>query len=297
VIACDLILGRDRKRDLLLSSPLLGASGALGHAPLEGTMWRQDLLGALVTPQLCAEPKPSFEPPQTLATAAGVLVAAAGSPTLRTALRRHGQGWRRWGLPVIVAIGPASTAEAGRMAEELAAYDWVQAVELDLGDELPAHQRGDCVQAVRSQSPFPCLVRVPFDDAVGAAAAAENAGADGIVVAAPPSGRLRTAEGRWVQGRLHSPALAPLYAQRLCDVATVTVAPLIARGEISSPQDALTMLAAGASALQLDSILWVRPGIIEEVYAALQAEMSARSISRWGDFLAALQGECRSSAG
>ena len=119
--------------------------------------------------------------------------------------------------------------------------------------------------------------------------AAQDAGADAIVVAAPPVGRARNTAGRWISGELRSPALVPLYTERVYEVASATMVPIIACGEASSAQDVLAMLAAGASALQLASILWVRPGIIGDVYEALEAEMSARSVSRWEDLLVALQ--------
>ena len=289
MIDCNLILGRDRKRELLLLSPLLPAAGALGHAPLEGALWRRDLLGAVVTPSLSGERQPSFDAPRVLHSVAGAILSPAGGPPLRTALRRHSQEWRRWGLPIIVALAPVAEDEAGRMAEVLAGYDWVQGVELDPVEGMAAEELGACVQAIREALPIPCLVRVPFEASLEMARVAEDAGADAIVVAAPPMGRLRQAAGSWVRGELHSPALTPLYAERVHEVAAVARAPIIARGEVRSAQDALTMLAAGAVALQLASILWVHPGIIAEVYDALEAEMAARSISRWDELLVALQ--------
>ena len=175
------------------------------------------------------------------------------------------------------------------MAEILTGYDWVQGIELDSPGEMDAREWGDCVYAVREVAAVPCLARIPFDGHLQAAAAAQDAGADAIVVAAPPAGLARDAAGGWATGELHSPALHPLYVRRVREVAAAVTAPLIARADIGNSQDALALLAAGACALQLASILWVRPGIIAEVYATLEAEMAARSTSRWDELLLALQ--------
>ena len=294
---CNLILGRDRKRELFLRSPLLPAAGALGHAPPEGALWRRDLLGAFITPALTGERDAPATAPRVVRTVAGALISPAAGPPLRAALRRHSRDWRRWDLPVIVALAPSTADEAGRMAEVLTGYDWVQGIELDPVAGMPAEELGDCVRAAREVAAVPCLARVPFEGFLEAAAAAQDAGADAIVVAAPPMGRVRDDAGCWASGELHSPALFPLYAERVREVSAIVATPIIARGEIGSPHDALSLLAAGALALQLASILWVRPGIIAEVYAALEAEMAARSVSRWDDLPAMLQQAGHSSAG
>ncbi|HUS79980.1 MAG TPA: hypothetical protein VM283_01855, partial [Armatimonadota bacterium] len=71
MIACRIVLGSG-KRELLLASPLLAASGALGYLPSLGT--GTECLGAVVTPALTAVARRGTEAPTLARTTAGYLL-------------------------------------------------------------------------------------------------------------------------------------------------------------------------------------------------------------------------------
>ncbi|HPO58121.1 MAG TPA: hypothetical protein PLV53_04675, partial [Anaerolineaceae bacterium] len=70
-----------------------------------------------------------------------------------------------------------------------------------------------------------------------------------------PRGTLLDEQGRLVSGRLYGPALLPL-AYRSLSVARRAGLPVIVGAGVSRVEDGRGLLAAGAAAVQLDSVLW-----------------------------------------
>jgi len=71
----------------------------------------------------------------------------------------------------------------------------------------------------------------------------------------PPRGALPGLDGALVHGRLYGPAVFPNALAVVEDLVAVGL-PVIAAGGIQSTEDAESMLAAGAIAVQLDILLW-----------------------------------------
>lgn len=275
---CLITLGQARKRELVLRSPLLVASGAAGYG--EGLDTRG--LGAFVTPALTAQPIAPPAPPRLARTTAGyILRTTRHNPGLRAAARRYGKAWARLGVPVLAALYARSASEFARLAAGVAEGEWAEGVEVHLPHDLRPAQAGAAVGAVLAELDLPCLVRAPFWGALAIAEEAAAAGADGLVVSAPPLGRAPNEAGQIVYGPLHSPALAPLTAQQVYETARAVPLPIVARGGLATPREVLTMIEAGACAVQLDSILTVHPAAAFEIYQALGQEIAARHLGGW----------------
>jgi dihydroorotate dehydrogenase len=108
------------------------------------------------------------------------------------------------------------------------------------------------------------LVKVPFEASVDHVAAAAAAGADGLVISAPPRGMVYWKEnGR--AGDLYGTSIHPLILNKLERLITTTPLPVIAAGGVHTVSDAQAYLAAGAVAVQLDSILFINPKQAQEI--------------------------------
>jgi dihydroorotate dehydrogenase (NAD+) catalytic subunit len=59
--------------------------------------------------------------------------------------------------------------------------------------------------------------------------------------------------------------------------------PIIGRGGIASVEDVIDFCAAGAVAVQLDSILYVEPGAFGDIYAGLVGKLEQRGLE-WQAF-------------
>jgi len=284
---CAICLGPGRKRELELASPLLVAAGALGYAPLSLEAATRAAFGAFITPPLTARPLAGAASPRLARTTAGyVQHTGLRNPGLRQAIRLHARSWQRAGLPVIVALYGQTSGEFGDLAAKLAEVDWVQGLELHFPRPMEADEMAECTRAASAESDVPCLVRLPFQGTIIAARACAEAGADALVVAAPPYARAMDEDGAWVYGPLHSPALAPAYAELLYEVAGEVDVPLIGRGGIADIGDVLALVSAGAVAVQVDSLLWVQPAAGAWLYQSLEGEMTRRGAADWQAFVA-----------
>jgi dihydroorotate dehydrogenase (NAD+) catalytic subunit len=79
-------------------------------------------------------------------------------------------------------------------------------------------------------------------------------GAAAISLAAP-RGALPAADGRLVSGRLYGPALLPLALAAVQALAALGL-PVIGGGGVYTVADGRALLAAGAVAVQVDTVLW-----------------------------------------
>lgn len=104
------------------------------------------------------------------------------------------------------------------------------------------------------------LVKLPLARAAALAAVAVGAGASGLVVGSPPPGAAVCADGQTLTGETFGPLVFPaMLAALLAVKAQELPASLVACGGIHTGRQAMDCLAAGADALQLDSLVWVEP--------------------------------------
>lgn len=284
-----ILIGAPRKRELALKSPLLVAAGALGIAPSRAEFPALAYVGAVVTPPLTWAPIRAAGRPRLARTTAGYLLhTGRRNPGLQRAVHRYARAWDHLEIPVVAALYARHAADLGELAASASECECLQAVELHLPHAISPDEAYEGVRLAVSESAVPCLVRTPFESAVEIARAATEAGADALVVAAPPMGRALTGDGAWAYAPLHSPALAPLFTERIHGVRAVSGLPIIARGGVAGTADVLAHLAAGAVAVQLDSILIVQPRMPEIIYRDLEAEMDRRQVTDWPAFVRAL---------
>lgn len=287
-----ILLGSPRKRELALKSPLLVAAGALGIAPGRREFPALEYVGAVVTPPLTWRPISEAGPPRLARTTAGyVLHTGRRNPGLHRAIRRHAQSWERLGIPIIAALYARHPADLAELAAGASECECLQAFEIHLPNAVTPDEAYEGARLAVSESAVPCLARVPFESAVETARAVTEAGVDALVVAAPPMGRAPADDGAWAHGPLHSPALAPLFTECVFGVRAVSSLPIIARGGIAETAHVLAHLAAGAVAVQLDSILMVQPSTPAVIYRDLEVEMARRGAPDWASFLRMLAPE------
>jgi dihydroorotate dehydrogenase (NAD+) catalytic subunit len=121
---------------------------------------------------------------------------------------------------------------------------------------VDSHASVDLVAALTraAYGELPLIVRLPMERASELAPIVVDAGAAAISLA-PPRGTYPTANGELTQGRLYGPAVFPI-ALRLVDDLSRMGVPVIGAGGIYTKEHADAMLAAGALAVQLDSVFW-----------------------------------------
>lgn len=257
---------RGGKSPLILENPVMAAAGTVGF---DGAAYRDLLdlakLGALVTNPVTWLPRRVARGTRVVPLPAGVLVhTGLPNPGIRRIIARYRERWARSLAPVIVHIVATAPADVTRCVAALEGCAGVVGVEIGLHDQATPADIGPLVAAAVSQTMWPVLVRVPLYSAVESARAAAEAGAGGIVVAAPPRGTARDPQsGQLVGGRVYGPWLKAQALRAVGQVARLVDVPVTGGGGIHSPDDARDFLEAGAVAVQVDSVTWVQPQMLE----------------------------------
>ena len=109
-----------------------------------------------------------------------------------------------------------------------------------------------------AQHQIPVFAHLPMGVSSEALARLAQAGAAAVVLV-PLRGTLPAVNGELTHGRLYGPALFPWVLQAVHLLSARAAIPLIASGGIYRREQVKAMLAAGASPVQIDSVLWTEP--------------------------------------
>ncbi|MBN1259338.1 MAG: 4Fe-4S binding protein [Anaerolineae bacterium] len=188
---------------------------------------------------------------------------------------------RQAGLPVIISLG-YTAGDIANLAPRVAPF--ADALELSthyIGNDYGPMQAA--IQAARVAG-VPVLVKMsPFREPQGAALAAQEAGADAIVAVnsfGPAFGIDIEHGGRlWMGGKgygwMSGPALKPIALRMVYDIARVVDIPVIGVGGISTGEDVVEFLMAGATAVQVCTAAIVKG---PDIFGKL-----AQQLDRWLD--------------
>ena len=269
-------LAPQHKLGLTLTNPILLACGVIGYGDAFAPGLDLARLGGFVTAPVTRRPVHG-QPPQVIEGPGGLLwQRGRWNPGIRNVLRDHAALWRRSPALVIVHIAGDEPDELAAIAEALEQTPGVAGLEIDLFtmqlDSIfdMADTAAEQVKAVRRAADLPLLARLPLGLIDEAIEPVLDAGVDALVLAQPPAGlRLDPNTSVTVRGGMHGPALTPQIAARLAELAGWVGVPLVACGGVHSLEDALTYLSVGAKAVQIDTAVWVDPGLPGRIAAAL----------------------------
>ena len=248
------------KAPLSLRNPVMVAAGCYGLGDAYAELVDAARLGAVVVGPVTLRPRRGGAPPRAVPVSGGVLVhTGLENPGLSSVLRHHRRAWSRSPAPVILHLAATTPERTSIACERLSAEDAVAAVELGLANHVTAGEAAGLVEAAAHMYPYrPLLVRLPLETAADLAEPVVTAGADALVVAAPPRGTVHF-RGQFVTGRLYGPFVLPLALRAIRRVADRVRVPLVGAGGISTVGDARTVLRSGAVAIQVDVVLWRDP--------------------------------------
>ncbi len=188
------------------------------------------------------------------------------------------------GVPIWVSVGGFA---AGEYAETCAALDErgeVTTIELNLScpnvDEA-AESAAEIVAACRSQTRLPLYAKLSpaVPDVAALARAVAATGADGLSLVNTIRGlaldeRLQPVLGT-ATGGYSGPALKPIALAAVHAAFKETALPIVGMGGVSTGRDALDLIAAGASAVALGTVLFSDPDAPKRVRAQLDEELAA----------------------
>ena len=242
------------KLDINLNAPLMNAAGSLGFAPEARQMEVFVGLGAFITNPISLGERTPARGPRLLPYPGGYLLHSGHpNPGLSAVIRRFAERWARSPRPVYVHVLGQTSAEVSRMVQALEGLEGVAGIELGLPPQADEAQCRTLIQAALGE--LPVIARLPFETALTLAESLAESGAAAFSLSAP-RGMLKAPNGELVSGRLYGPAVFP-HALALAAQLSQLGLPLISAGGATKRADADAMLAAGAVAVQLDSVLWL----------------------------------------
>lgn len=278
--------GLDLKNPVLLAAGILGTTGASLHrAAAAGA-------GGVVTKSVGSVSRDGHPGP-TIVSVTGGLLNAMGLPNPSY---RDFQGEieiaRSGGVPVIASIFGSSAAEFAQIARGLKA----DAFELNLscphaekyGSELGRYP--DLVEsvtgAVKAASDVPVWVKLTPNtaDISELGLAAQRGGADAVVAINTLKAMAIDIESGYPIlgnrfGGLSGAAIKPVAVRCVYELAGSLDIPVIGVGGVSCWQDALEMIMAGASAVQVGTALIGGYGVFEEINTGLASYLERKSMT------------------
>lgn len=290
----ELDLSVDLGRGLRLRSPVMVASGTFGYG-FDAPQVDRSVLGAIITKGTTPRPREGNAPTRIAETPSGMLNAIGlQNPGVEHVARTYAPEWADWDVPVIVNVAGDSVEDYVLVARRLDGVSGVAGLELNISCPNVANglqfgvdpgQAAQLTAAVRRATKLPLIVKLTpnVTDIVAVGEAVEAAGADAVsaintyVGMAIDVRRRRPFLSR-VSGGLSGPAIKPLalYAVwQLCDRLRI---PVIGIGGIASASDALEFLLAGATAVQIGTINYVRPQAARQIHDGIADYMQTRKL-------------------
>ncbi len=273
---------------LRLKNPVMPASGTFGYGEEYSPYMDLNRLGAIVTKGLSLRPKAGNPTPRIAETKGGMLNAIGLQNVGMDAFVEEKLPFlKEVQTPVIVNFFGNSLEEYGQAAQRLSQIDGIDAVELNIS--CPNVKQGgivfgtdpaaaaEVVGLVRRHLNVPLIVKLTpnVTDITVIARAVEEAGADAISCINTLTGmavdirrrRPRLANGT---GGLSGPALRPLAVRMVYQVVQAVKLPVIGVGGITTAEDALEFLIAGAHAVQVGTANFVDPAAMIAIIDGLQ---------------------------
>ena len=267
-----------------LPAPLMTAAGTAGYGSELSAFMDLSALGAVVVKSLSADEWAGNPAPRVHETPAGML----------NSVGLQGPGvaaWREHELPelietgarVVVSIWGRSVQDYARAAEALQdCPKQVVAVEVNLscpnldgGTHLFAHDPVATAQVLQATSqiglPLWAKLSPNTDRLVEVAAAAQEAGAEAVTLINTVLGMIIDTESRRPLlggggGGLSGPAIRPVAVRAIHDVhMALPDLPIVGVGGCATAVDAVELMLAGASAVQIGTANFVQPSSVEQV--------------------------------
>ena len=258
------------------SNPLVLASGILGltAASLHRTV--QNGAGGVTAKSVSLEPRPGHPNPVIISKKYYILNAVGlSNPGVVEAVKEFIKFKQLCATPLIASIFGGHHDEFGELAEKISAAP-IDFLELNLSCPNVSHEFGRqfafsteavtiITKKVKEKTKIPIIIKLSpnASNITEIAKAAEAAGADAICAVNTLSGmaidvKMRQPILHNKHGGVSGPALFPVALKCVYDICSTIKIPIIGTGGVTSGEDALAMIMAGATLVGIGSAVYYR---------------------------------------
>jgi dihydroorotate dehydrogenase (NAD+) catalytic subunit len=281
------------------------ASGTFGYGTEYAEFVDVQRLGAIVCKGTTLEPREGNPQPRLAETPAGLLNSIGlQNIGVEVLIKEKAPMWATWQVPVIVNIAGETVDDYARLAARLDGVAGISGLEVNIGCpnvksggmEFGTDPRAaaSVTRAVKKTSSLPVIVKLTpnVTSIVEIAEAVADAGADALClintlrgVAIDVSAR-KPALGN-VCGGLSGPAIKPVALYMVYQVAGRVKLPIVGCGGITSAQDALEFIMAGASAVEVGTAQFVNPRALLDVLEGIEDFMRREGVKDISELIGA----------
>ncbi len=290
-----------------LENPVMPASGTFGYGAEYSEFLDLNQLGAIIVKTITLKPRIGSFPHRSTEVPSGFLASIGlQNVGVESFIENKLPYFDDIKAPLIANIGGLSVDEYVKVAETLNRQKRVDAIELNIS--CPNVDRGgmhfgvdpeitrDLVTRVRGVTDKTLIAKLPpmVTDIQLLAEICQQCGADGVSLINSPMGMAidiktrRSKLGRNMTGGLAGPAIKPFALYLVWQACKAVDIPVVGIGGISSPEDAIEFLIAGASAIEIGTWNFINPGITMEVIKGIETYLVENKIGHLSELIGTL---------
>ena len=293
--------------NLCLKNPVMTASGTFGYGIEYQDFIRLEDLGGIIVKGTTLRPREGNDYPRMAETPTGMLNCVG--------LQNKGVDYfcseiypkiRDIGTHMIVNVSGSSPEDYAECAAHIDALERIPAIELNISCPnvrdggmafgVTCEGASSVVRAVRKAYHKTLIVKLSpnVTDIVSIARAVEDEGADAVSLINTLMGTAIDIERRRRMlsigtGGLSGPCVKPVALRMVWQVAHAVGIPVVGLGGISSAEDAIEFLMAGASAVEIGTANFLNPAVSVKVVRGIDAWLDAHGIASVRDIIAAAE--------
>jgi dihydroorotate dehydrogenase (NAD+) catalytic subunit len=291
-------------RGIMLDNPVIAASGTFGYGYEFSQIYDINVLGTFSFKGTTLYPRFGNEQPRIAECPAGMLNAVGlQNPGVDAVISRELPLMAKYFHKSVMAnVCGFSIEEYVAVAEKLDLEEQVGWIELNISCPnvhgggaafgLDPKMAAEVTSAVRRAVKKPLIVKLSpaAADIAAVAAAVEAAGADAVsLINTLPGMRIDLRRRRPLlaneKGGLSGPAIFPIALRMVYDVYKTVSIPIIGMGGVSTAEDVIEMMLAGATAVQVGTANLVNPTACLDIINSLPSVMTKYKINKLSDII------------
>ena len=289
---------------ITLDNPVIPASGTFGYGQEFAEIYDINILGSISFKGTTSEPRLGNPLPRIAECPDGMINSVGlQNPGVDMVCKRELPELAKiYKKPVIANISGFSVEEYVHCAEMMDKQKQVGIIEVNVscpnvhngGMAYGVHPESaaEVTRAVKKVTTKPVYIKLSpnVTDIVSIAKACEEAGADGLSLINTLLGmRIDTKKRQPViankMGGFSGPAIFPVAVRMVYQVANAVNIPVIGMGGVSTANDVIEMMMAGATAVQIGAANLVNPYVCKEIIEELPVKMEELGIEKLEDII------------
>lgn len=279
-----------------LKNPVMPASGCFGFGREYAKYYDLNKLGAIVVKATTMKPRKGNQTPRVTEVWGGMLNSIGlANPGVDKVIGEELPWLSQFATPIIVNVAGETIDEYCNVVERICKSGLAHGIELNVSCPN-VHQGGlsfgvdskvltELLQEVRRVCTLPLIVKLSpnVTDIVEIAKAAEAAGADGLSLINTLVGMKIDIDTRKPvlargSGGLSGPAIKPVAIRMVYQVAKAVTIPILGIGGITSAEDVIEFVMAGAAAVEVGTANFTNPLACLEIFEGLEKYMREHGI-------------------